>query len=120
MSCLQTLFGQRLSLIPKAEKMVDTFAISVRLAGMLLLHNAQITLEEIEALPFVDSHEEAKAVAQRLLKAFARQYPIELAASPGQTDLRLRLTAEGRLEAARRLRTTRKERRAALQMKMPS
>ena len=100
--------------------MVDTFAISVRLAGMLLLHNAQITLEEIEALPFVDSHEEAKAVAQRLLKAFARQYPIELTASPRQTDLRLRLTAEGRLEAARRLRTTRKERRAALQMKMPS
>lgn len=87
---------------------VDTFAISVRLAGMFLLHNAQITLEEIEALPFVNSHQEAKAVAKRLLKTFARQYPIELTADPGQTNLRLRLTIEG-LEAARRSGTTRKE-----------
>lgn len=70
--------------------MVDAFAISVRLAGMLLLRNAQIALDEIEALPFVNSHQEAQAVALRLLDTFKRQYPMELAANPGQTDLRLR------------------------------
>ena len=89
--------------------MVDTFAISVRLAGIFLLNNAQITLEEIEALPFVNSHQEAQAVAQRLLTAF-RQYSIELTARPGQTDLRLRLTAEGLLEAARRSGARKEER----------
>ena len=34
--------------------MVDKFTISMRLAGMLLQRNSQITLEEIESLPFVD------------------------------------------------------------------
>lgn len=88
--------------------MVDTFAISVRLAGMLLLHNAQIALDEIEALPFVNSHQEAQAVALRLLDTFKRQYPIELTANPGQTDLRLRLTGN-RLPVARRSGTIRRE-----------
>ncbi len=75
---------------------------------MLLLHDAQIALDEIEALPFVNSRQEAQAVALRLWDTFKRQYPIELAASPGQTDLRLRLTGN-RQKATRRAGTIRRE-----------
>ena len=60
MSCLLTLSIQIPPLLLQEKKTVDTFAISVRLAGMLLLHNAQIALDEIEALPLVNATKRRK------------------------------------------------------------
>lgn len=48
--------------------MPDTFSVSVRQAEILLLNDAQISLKEIQALPFINNHQEALAVAQRLIK----------------------------------------------------
>ena len=73
--------------------MVDTFAISVRLAKALLLSNGQITIEEIEDIPFVNGRSEAYAIAQRLLGAFAPPYQIAVDSGIGESDVRLRLAS---------------------------
>lgn len=44
--------------------------ISVRLAGALLLHQGELSLWEIRALPFVESDEIAAALANTLSRAF--------------------------------------------------
>ena len=72
--------------------MIDEFTLSVRLAGMLLLQDGQISLEEIESLPFVNSRTESRAVAQRLLRGFSSQYNIEVVPGSGPTDVRLKLS----------------------------
>ena len=74
--------------------MVDTFSLSVRLAGMLLLQNGQITVGEIEALPFVSDRQEARAIAQRLARAFGRHYRIEVPTGPGTVDTEIRLVSD--------------------------
>ena len=77
----------------RSYRWLITFAVSVRLAGMLLLKNAQITLEEIEALPFVQGREEAYAIAQRLLKEFQPPYRIEIDSGFDGSECRLRLSS---------------------------
>ena len=59
---------------------------------MLLLSNAQITLEEIESLPFVESREEAYAVARRLLRLFTPPYQVEVDPLIHQSGVKLKLT----------------------------
>ena len=71
--------------------MTDTFAISVRLAGMLLLRESQITLQDIEALPLVRNRQEAYAVAQKLLKAFGPTYGMKLVSDPWSSELKFQL-----------------------------
>ena len=71
--------------------LVDTYAIAVKLAGMLLIQNGQITIREIETLPFVRDRLEAEAIAQRLAKAFTGYYRIEVAEGVGSAETRLRL-----------------------------
>lgn len=71
--------------------MVDTFAVSKRLAGMLLLGRDQITLEEIQALPFVESRDEAFVIAQELLRSFGPSYRMEVDLSPRDSNIKLRL-----------------------------
>ena len=71
--------------------LVDTYAIAVKLAGMLLIQNGQITVREIKTLPFVQDSREAHAIAQRLTKAFARRYRIHVAESAGGAETSLRL-----------------------------
>ena len=75
--------------------MTDTFAIAVQLAGMLLLREAQITIGDIEALPFVHSREEALAVAQRLLSAFGPTYGMKLVSDPWASDVMFKLDHVG-------------------------
>lgn len=66
--------------------MHDTFAISVRQAEMLLLNDAQITLKEIQALPFIDDQQEALAVAQRLVKILPSKFRVEISIDPRYSD----------------------------------
>ena len=66
--------------------MPDTFSVSVRLAEMLLLNDAHISLKEIQALPFIDGQQEALAVAQRLIKILAPKYSVEITSDPWDTD----------------------------------
>ena len=73
--------------------MFDTFAASVRMAGMLLLNNSQITIQEIEALPFIDDGEEAYAVAQRLVEGFAATHHVEVASGPWEKNVKIRLVS---------------------------
>ena len=72
---------------------VDTYTIAVKLAGMVLMQNGQITLGEIQNLPFVQSKQEAYAIAQRLARAFGSRYHIEVAEDAGGAETRLMLTA---------------------------
>ena len=73
--------------------MVDTYAIAVKLAGMVLMQSGQITLGEIETLPFVQSKQEAYAIARRLAKAFGPRYRIEVAEYTGGAETKLRLAS---------------------------
>lgn len=73
--------------------MVETFDVSVRMAGLLLLNNSQISIEEIEALPFIDGRREAYAVAQRLVAGFASTYKVEVASGPWEFDIKIRLVS---------------------------
>ena len=73
--------------------MVDKLAISTRLAGALLLSNTQITLEEIESLPFVESRQEAYAIAKRLVHLFEPPYQIEVDSLFRQSDIKLRIAS---------------------------
>ena len=72
---------------------IDTYSIAVKLGGMLLIQNGQITVGEIESLPFVQGKREACAVAQRLAKAFGPRYRIEVAEGVGGAETRLRLAS---------------------------
>ena len=79
--------------------MVDTFAVSVRLAGLLLLHESQVTIRDIEALPFVSSRQEADAVAQKLINCFSTPgNKIELFRAPGDSDVRLLFVGNGKAD----------------------
>lgn len=82
--------------------MIDRFAISVQLAGMLLLHNSQISIREIETLPLVNNRQEAQAIAQRLRKAFAPPHnrATEIVLEPGGADVRLRFASIDELKTA--------------------
>ena len=71
--------------------MVDTYALAVRLAGMLLMRNGQITIGEIQNLPFVRDKDEAYAVAQRLVQVFGHHHGIEFTSETGGPDTRLSL-----------------------------
>ena len=73
--------------------MVDTFAVSTRLAAMLLLSKAQITLGEIEALPFVEGRQEAYVIARRLVRLFSPPYQIEVDSVIRESDIKLRLAS---------------------------
>ena len=66
--------------------MPDTFSVSVRQAEILLLNDAQISLKEIQALPFINNHQEALAVAQRLIKILAPKYSVEITSDPWHSD----------------------------------
>jgi hypothetical protein len=50
--------------------MEDMHTLSTRIAAALLLQKGEITLKDIEAIPFVDSHETAFAIAARLARNF--------------------------------------------------
>ena len=77
--------------------MIDTFDVSVRLAGLLLLNDSQLAIEDIEALPFVSSRHEADAIAQRLVKCFSSSHnKIELLQDPQGSRVRLMLIRGGR------------------------
>lgn len=66
--------------------MPDTFSVSVRQAEMLLLNDAHISLKEIQALPFIDDHQEALAVAQELVKNVRSRYRVEITLDPRYSD----------------------------------
>ncbi len=66
--------------------MPDTFSVSVRQAEMLLLNDAQISLKEIQALPFIDDHQEALAVAQKLVKNIGARYRVGITLDPRNSD----------------------------------
>lgn len=70
---------------------VDTYDIAVKLAGMLLLRNGEITTSEIESLPFVNGRQEALAIAQKLSRAFDSRYRVEVSSGLRQSDTKLRL-----------------------------
>ena len=72
---------------------IDTYSVAVKLAGMLLLHDGEITVGEIESLPFVNNRQEAIAIAQKLAKAFESDYQVEVSSGLGQSGARLRLVA---------------------------
>lgn len=80
--------------------MKDTFAVSVRMAGMLLLDNTQITIEEIEALPFIGDRQEAYAVAQRLIAGFASTYGVEVSPGPWEYDGKIRLVSNDKAKTS--------------------
>ena len=73
------------------EPTIDTFGISVKLAGMLLLRHGGISVSEIEALPFVKDKQEARAIALRLTRAFESGYHVEIDNSPLRPDTRIRI-----------------------------
>ena len=73
--------------------MVNTLDVPIRLASALLMSNAQITMAEIQSLPFVNNREEANAVAQNLMCIFGPRYRIEVASGVGRSDVRLMLDA---------------------------
>lgn len=50
--------------------MQDLRSISTTLAAALLLHDGEITLMDIEALPFVENSETARAIAATLAQFF--------------------------------------------------
>ena len=77
--------------IKQGGAVVDSFAVAVRLAGMLLLHDSQISLEEIEALPFVHSRLEAQAVARKLVRSFAGQYALKIDPNESHSEMRILL-----------------------------
>ena len=58
--------------------MANAEKAAVRLAGMLLLGNGRITLEDIRSLPFVDNDEQALHVANRLIETFDTEYEVEV------------------------------------------
>lgn len=70
---------------------LDTYGLAVKLAGMLLVQNGQITIDEIKSLPFVQSSQEAHAIAQRLAKVFGYRYHIEVAGGVGVGGAETRL-----------------------------
>ena len=71
--------------------MVNTLDVPIRLASALLMSDAQITMAEIQSLPFVNNREEANAVAQNLMRIFGPRYRIEVASGVGHSDVRLML-----------------------------
>ena len=71
--------------------MVNNLDVPIRLASVLLMSNAQITMAEIQSLPFVNNREEANAVAQNLMSVFGPGYRIEVASGIGRADVKLRL-----------------------------
>lgn len=71
--------------------MVNTLDVPVRLASVLLMSNAQITMAEIQSLPFVNNRQEANAVAQNLMRVFSPRYRIEVSSGLGSSDVKLRL-----------------------------
>ena len=84
--------------------MVDRFTVSVKLAGMLLLDNGQISVREIECLPLVKNRQEANAIAHNLMEAMQPKFQISVTAGVGQTDTRLSLSSgfrPGRSRASR-------------------
>ncbi len=66
--------------------MDDTFAVSVRQAEMLLLNDAQISINEIQALPFIKDRQEALAVIQRLIKILPPKYRVEITTDPWDSN----------------------------------
>lgn len=50
--------------------MEDLQVVSTRIAALLLLDRGQITLRDLEALPFVEDQETALAIAARLARTF--------------------------------------------------
>lgn len=50
--------------------MTDLESLSTKIAALLLVQRGEITLADIQALPFVDSPERAAAIAARLAAAF--------------------------------------------------
>ena len=50
--------------------MEDLEILSTKLAALLLMHEGEIALSEIEALPFVDSREKALSIAASLASFF--------------------------------------------------
>ena len=71
--------------------MIDTFDISVRLAGMLLLHDGEISVSDIEAIPFVQNRAEAHAVARKLAYTFEGMYGIDISSTTLRPEARLRI-----------------------------
>lgn len=72
--------------------MPDTFSVSVRQAELLLLNDAHISLREIQALPFIESDEEALAVTQRLVEILEPRFRVEITSNPWDSeDVRLTL-----------------------------
>ncbi|HKZ50963.1 MAG TPA: hypothetical protein VJ256_04310 [Dehalococcoidia bacterium] len=53
------------------EHSFDT--LSTKIAALLLLHEGEITLTDIEALPLVESQAMAAAIAMRLVEAFSAE-----------------------------------------------
>lgn len=66
--------------------MPDTFSVSVKQAEMLLLNDAHISLRDIQALPYIEDHQEALAVTQRLIKVLAPKYRVEISSNPWDVD----------------------------------
>ena len=54
--------------------MTDLHNVSVRLAGVLLIQDGEITLSDIESLPFVETKEEALSIARKLVHVFGEEY----------------------------------------------
>ena len=81
--------------------MVNNLNVPIRLASLLLMSNAQITMTEIQALPFVTNRQEADAVAQNLMRVFGPRYRIEVSSGLGRSGVMLRLeTALGSTESS--------------------
>ena len=59
-------------------KMTDLHNVSVRLAGVLLIQDGEITLSDIESLPFVETREEALSIARKLVHVFGEEYRVEM------------------------------------------
>lgn len=78
--------------------MVNTLDIPIRLASLLLMSRAQITMSEIKSLPFVNNEKEADAVAQNLMGMVSPGFQIKAPSSMGQgeTKLILEMAAEPR------------------------
>ena len=48
--------------------------VNLQLAAMLLINDGQLSVDEIKALPFVESREEALSIAREVANALSDQY----------------------------------------------
>ncbi len=58
--------------------MTELRSVSLKLAAMLLIHDGHISINEIKALPFVETRGEALSIAQEIYDVLSERYDLKL------------------------------------------